>query len=193
MAPLIAALVVAVFAILLVASAVRIVRQSHAGMLERFGKYRRTLPPGLHIVVPLLDRIPVIVDMREIVQPFAPQPVITQDNVTIAIDTVVYFQVTDAFRATYEVANFLLAMEQLAADHAPQPGRSDDARGDADQPRSDQHPAAAGAGRGHREVGRPRHPGGAEEHRPSANHPGGDGAADARRPGQAGHHPAGRG
>ena len=75
MAPLIAALVVAVFAILLVASAVRIVRQSHAGMLERFGKYRRTLPPGLHIVVPLLDRIPVIVDMREIVQPFAPQPV----------------------------------------------------------------------------------------------------------------------
>jgi regulator of protease activity HflC (stomatin/prohibitin superfamily) len=83
-------------------------------MLERFGKYRRTLPPGLHIVVPLLDRIPVIVDMREIVQPFAPQPVITQDNVTIAIDTVVYFQVTDAFRATYEVANFLLAMEQLA-------------------------------------------------------------------------------
>ena len=114
MAPLIAALVVAVFAILLVASAVRIVRQSHAGMLERFGKYRRTLPPGLHIVVPLLDRIPVIVDMREIVQPFAPQPVITQDNVTIAIDTVVYFQVTDAFRATYEVANFLLAMEQLA-------------------------------------------------------------------------------
>ena len=114
MAPLIAALVVAVFAILLVASAVLIVRQSHAGMLERFGKYRRTLPPGLHIVVPLLDRIPVIVDMREIVQPFAPQPVITQDNVTIAIDTVVYFQVTDAFRATYEVANFLTAMEQLA-------------------------------------------------------------------------------
>src|SRR3954451_327371 len=114
MAPLIVALVLAAFALFMVASAVRIVRQSHVGLLERFGKYRRTLAPGLHLVVPLLDRIPVIVDMREIVQPFAPQPVITQDNVTIAIDTVVYFQVTDAFRATYEVANFLLAMEQLA-------------------------------------------------------------------------------
>jgi regulator of protease activity HflC (stomatin/prohibitin superfamily) len=114
MAPLIVALVVAAFTIMMVASAVRVVRQSHVGMIERFGKYRRTLPPGLHIVVPLLDRMPVVVDMRETVQPFAPQPVITQDNVTIAIDTVVYFQVTDAFRATYEVANFLLAMEQLA-------------------------------------------------------------------------------
>jgi regulator of protease activity HflC (stomatin/prohibitin superfamily) len=114
MAPLIVALVVAAFTIMMVASAVRVVRQSHVGTIERFGKYRRTLPPGLHIVVPLLDRMPVVVDMRETVQPFAPQPVITQDNVTIANDTVVYFQVTDAFRATYEVANFLLAMEQLA-------------------------------------------------------------------------------
>ena len=113
MAPLIVALVVAAFTIMM-HSAVRVVRQSHVGMIERFGKYRRTPPPGLHIVVPLLDRMPVVVDMRETVQPFAPQPVITQDNVTIAIDTVVYFQVTDAFRATYEVANFLLAMEQLA-------------------------------------------------------------------------------
>jgi regulator of protease activity HflC (stomatin/prohibitin superfamily) len=114
MAPLIVALVVAIFAILIVASSVRVIRQSHAGMLERFGKYRRTLAPGLHIILPLLDRVRTIVDMREIVQSFPPQPVITKDNVTIAIDTVVYFQVTDAFRATYEVANFLVAMEQLA-------------------------------------------------------------------------------
>ena len=114
MATLIVALVLAAFALLVVASAVRVVRQSHVGMLERFGKYRRTLSPGLHVVVPLLDRMATVVDMRETVQPFAPQPVITEDNVTIAVDTVVYYQVTDAFRATYEVANFLIAMEQLA-------------------------------------------------------------------------------
>jgi regulator of protease activity HflC (stomatin/prohibitin superfamily) len=114
MIPLITALVAALFAIILVASAVRMIKQSRVGMLERFGKYRRTLQPGLHIVVPLLDRVGTVVDMRETVQPFAPQPVITQDNVTIAIDTVVYYQVTDPFRATYEVGNFLNAMEQLA-------------------------------------------------------------------------------
>jgi regulator of protease activity HflC (stomatin/prohibitin superfamily) len=114
MAGLIVALVLALLAIFVVASAVRVVRQSHVGMIERFGKYRATLSPGLHLVIPFFDRMRVVVDMRETVQPFPPQPVITEDNVTIAIDTVVYFQVTDAFRATYEVANFLLAMEQLA-------------------------------------------------------------------------------
>ena len=88
MAPLIIAVVLAIFAIVLVASAVRIVRQSHVGMIERFGKYRATLSPGLHIVIPFFDRMRVVVDMRETVQPFAPQPVITEDNVTIAIDTV---------------------------------------------------------------------------------------------------------
>jgi regulator of protease activity HflC (stomatin/prohibitin superfamily) len=114
MAPLIAALVIALFAILVVASSVRIVRQARVGIVERWGKYRATLAPGLHLIVPLLDRITAVVDMRETVQPFAPQPVITQDNVTIGIDTVVYYQVTDPFRATYEVANVLVAMEQLA-------------------------------------------------------------------------------
>jgi len=113
MAPLIIAVVLAIFAIVLVASAVRIVRQSHVGMIERFGKYRATLSPGLHIVIPFFDRMRVVVDMRETVQPFAPQPVITEDNVTIGIDTVVYYQVTDAVAATYEVANVLHAMEQL--------------------------------------------------------------------------------
>ena len=114
MAPLIAALVIALFAILLVASSVRIVRQARVGIVERMGKYRATLAPGLHLMVPMLDRITAVVDMRETVQPFAPQPVIPQDNVTIGIDTVVYYQVTDPFRATYEVANVLVAMEQLA-------------------------------------------------------------------------------
>src|SRR5213076_1111302 len=112
MAPLIVALVLAAFAILLVASSIRIVRQ--ARVVERWGKYRASLPPGLHLILPMLDRITAVVDMRETVQAFAPQPVITQDNVTIGIDTVVYYQVTDPFRATYEVANVLIAMEQLA-------------------------------------------------------------------------------
>jgi regulator of protease activity HflC (stomatin/prohibitin superfamily) len=114
MATLIVALVLAALAILVAVSAVKVVRQAHIGIIERFGKYQRQLPPGLHLVVPMFDRMAAVVDMRETVQPFAPQPVITQDNVTIGIDTIVYYQVTDAFRATYEVANVLLAMEQLA-------------------------------------------------------------------------------
>ena len=114
MAPLIVALVLAAFAILVVFSSVRIVRQARVGVVERWGKYRATLAPGLHVILPMLDRITAVVDMRETVQAFAPQPVITQDNVTIGIDIVVYYQVTDPFRATYEVANVLQAMEQLA-------------------------------------------------------------------------------
>ncbi|HEX2588299.1 MAG TPA: SPFH domain-containing protein [Gaiellales bacterium] len=114
MATLIVAIVLALFAIVVVASSVRIVRQARVGIVERWGKYRATLAPGLHLIVPMLDRMSAVVDMRETVQPFAPQPVITQDNVTIGIDTVVYYQVTDPFRATYEVANVLVAMEQLA-------------------------------------------------------------------------------
>jgi regulator of protease activity HflC (stomatin/prohibitin superfamily) len=114
MAALIVAIVLALFAVVVVASSVRIIRQARVGIVERWGKYRATLAPGLHLIVPMLDRVSSIVDMRETVQPFAPQPVITQDNVTIGIDTVVYYQVTDPFRATYEVANVLVAMEQLA-------------------------------------------------------------------------------
>src|SRR5436190_19528286 len=114
MAPLIVALVLALFTVILVASSVRVVRQARVGIVERWGKYRASLPPGLHLILPMLDRITAVVDMRETVQAFAPQPVITQDNVTIGIDTVVYYQVTDPFRATYEVANVLIAMEQLA-------------------------------------------------------------------------------
>ena len=113
MAALIVAIVLALFAIVVVASSVRVVHQAHVGIVERWGKYRATLAPGLHLLVPMLDRIRVTVDMKETVQAFPPQPVITQDNVTIGIDTVVYYQVTDAVKATYEVANVLQAMEQL--------------------------------------------------------------------------------
>ena len=93
---------------------VRIIPQAYAGVVERLGKYSRTLPAGLHILIPFLDRLRPLVDLREQVVTFPPQPVITQDNVTISIDTVIYYQVTDSVRATYEVANLVLAMEQLS-------------------------------------------------------------------------------
>jgi regulator of protease activity HflC (stomatin/prohibitin superfamily) len=92
---------------------VRVIQQSTVGIVQRMGRYQRTLGPGVHLLVPMLDRINANVDMKETVQAFPPQPVITQDNVTIGIDTVVYYQVTDAVKATYEVANVLVAMEQL--------------------------------------------------------------------------------
>ena len=96
-----------------IARTVRIVPQASTGLVERLGRYQRTLDPGLHFLVPFIDRLRPLVDMREQVVAFPPQPVITQDNVTISIDTVFYFTVTDAFRATYQVASLLFAIEQL--------------------------------------------------------------------------------
>jgi regulator of protease activity HflC (stomatin/prohibitin superfamily) len=110
---LIVAIVFALFVIILVARSVRIIPQAHAGIVERLGRYSRTLDPGLHVLVPFVETLKPLVDMREQVVTFPPQPVITQDNVTISIDTVFYFQVTDPFRATYEVADLILAVEQL--------------------------------------------------------------------------------
>jgi regulator of protease activity HflC (stomatin/prohibitin superfamily) len=106
--------VLALLAIIVLATSVRIVRQSTVAIVERLGRYQRTLAPGINLLVPLLDQVRQVVDMRETVQPFASQPVITKDNVTIGVDTVVYYQVTDAVKSTYEVANVLVAMEQLA-------------------------------------------------------------------------------
>jgi regulator of protease activity HflC (stomatin/prohibitin superfamily) len=114
MAALIVAGVVLLFVVLVVARAVRIVPQANAGIVERLGRFNRTLQPGLHFMVPFIDKLrKPLVDMREQVVTFQPQPVITQDNVTISIDTVFYFTITDPFRSTYEVANLLLAVEQL--------------------------------------------------------------------------------
>jgi regulator of protease activity HflC (stomatin/prohibitin superfamily) len=113
MAELIAVIALVVLALVAVARSVRVVQQSTVGVVQRLGRYQRTLGPGVHLLVPGLDRIRVTVDMKETVQAFAPQPVITQDNVTIGIDMVVYYQVTDAVKATYEVLNVLVAMEQL--------------------------------------------------------------------------------
>jgi regulator of protease activity HflC (stomatin/prohibitin superfamily) len=111
---LIVALVIGFLVLVVVARSVRIIPQARAGIVERLGRYSRTLEPGLHVLVPFVDRLRrPLVDLREQVVTFEPQPVITQDNVTISIDTVFYFTITDPFRATYEVANLIVAVEQL--------------------------------------------------------------------------------
>lgn len=113
MGGVIAAAVVAAVVLIFLVRAVRIVPQARAMVVERLGRYHRTLTPGLAIVVPIVDRIRERIDLREQVVSFPPQPVITEDNLVVGIDTVIYFQVTDAKAATYEIADFIRAIEQL--------------------------------------------------------------------------------
>ena len=116
MSSLVATILLVVFVILVVAAitrSVRIVPQARAGIVERFGRYHRTLHAGLNMVTPFVDRLLPLIDLREQVVSFPPQPVITGDNLVVGIDTVIYFQVTDARAATYEVANYITAVEQL--------------------------------------------------------------------------------
>src|SRR2546421_1324391 len=113
MAALIVLIVVAVFFIFVAALTVRIIPQARAGIVERLGRYQRTLTPGLTILVPFMDRLKPLIDLREQVVAFQPQPVITEDNLVVQIDSVLYFTVTDPKSATYEIANPLQAIEQL--------------------------------------------------------------------------------
>ncbi len=106
-------ILVALFVVVLLAKTVRIIPQARAGVVERFGKYKETLPAGLNVVVPFVDRVRYLIDLREQVVSFPPQPVITEDNLVVSIDTVIYFQVTDPVAATYEIANYIQAVEQL--------------------------------------------------------------------------------
>jgi len=106
-------IVVAVVVLFVLARTVRIVPQANAGIVERLGRYQRTLNAGLAMVVPFIDRLRPLIDLREQVVSFAPQPVITEDNLVVSIDTVIYFQVTDPKAASYEVANYIQAIEQL--------------------------------------------------------------------------------
>ena len=92
---------------------VRIVPQARAGVVERLGRYNRTLNAGLSILVPFVDKLRPLIDLREQVVSFPPQPVITEDNLVVNIDSVIYFQVTDAKSATYEIANYIQGIEQL--------------------------------------------------------------------------------
>jgi regulator of protease activity HflC (stomatin/prohibitin superfamily) len=110
---LIALLVVALFVIIVLAKSVTIVPQAQAKVIERLGRYSRTLPPGLSILVPFVDRVRATIDLREQVISFPPQPVITSDNLQVGIDTVLYFQVTDPRLAVYGIANYITGMEQL--------------------------------------------------------------------------------
>ncbi|MCO7218980.1 SPFH/Band 7/PHB domain protein [Klenkia sp. PcliD-1-E] len=113
MEALIALLVIAVLVIIVLAKSVTIVPQAQAKVVERFGRYSRTLSPGLAILVPFADRVRATIDLREQVISFPPQPVITADNLQVGIDTVVYFQVTDPRLAVYGIANYITGMEQL--------------------------------------------------------------------------------
>jgi regulator of protease activity HflC (stomatin/prohibitin superfamily) len=110
---LMAGVVVALLAAVTVARAVQIVPQARARNVERLGRYHRTLAPGLNFVIPFVDRVHPAIDLREQVVSFEPQPVITEDNLVVEIDTVLYFQVTDPRSAAYEIASYLQAVEQL--------------------------------------------------------------------------------
>ena len=105
--------IIAIFVLVILFRSIRIIPQASAGIVERLGKYHKTLMPGLNILVPFIDRLRPLIDMREQVVSFPPLPVITEDNLVVSIDTVVFFQVTDARAATYEIANYLGAVEQL--------------------------------------------------------------------------------
>ncbi|WP_022872591.1 SPFH domain-containing protein [Nesterenkonia alba] len=106
-------LALVIFVVVILAQAVRIIPQARAGIIERLGKYQRTQGPGLTLLVPFIDRLLPLLDMREQVVSFPPQPVITEDNLVVSIDTVVYFQITDPKAATYEIQNYIVAVEQL--------------------------------------------------------------------------------
>ena len=112
-AGLIVLLVIAFFVLLVLGRTIRIVPQARAAIVERLGRYSRTLEPGLAVVVPFVDRVRPLIDLREQVVSFPPQPVITEDNLVVQIDSVIYYQVTDARAASYEIANFIQAIEQL--------------------------------------------------------------------------------
>ena len=113
MATLIVLIVLAVVVLATLAAGIRIVPQARAGIVERLGRFQRTLEPGLALIVPFVDRVKPLIDLRESVVSFPPQPVITEDNLVINIDTVIYFQVTDPKAATYEIQDYIAAIEQL--------------------------------------------------------------------------------
>ncbi len=110
--------VAAVFVVLialLAVKTVRIIPQARARNIERLGRYRKTLEPGMNVIIPFIDRVKPLIDLREQVVSFLGQPVITEDNLVVKIDTVLFFQVTDPRAADYEIVNYIQAIEQLTA------------------------------------------------------------------------------
>ena len=106
-------IVLAAMVAFIVASSIRIVPQARRYNIERFGRYQRTLQPGLNLIIPLVDRVNTKLDVREHVYTSDPKPVITEDNLVVAIDTVLYFQITDPRAAAYEVTDYVRAIDQL--------------------------------------------------------------------------------
>jgi regulator of protease activity HflC (stomatin/prohibitin superfamily) len=109
------AAVVAIFVVITVVRSIRIVPQARARNVERLGRYRKTLEPGMNFVIPMIDRVKPIIDLREQVVSFNGAPVITEDNLVVLIDTVLFFQVTDPRAADYEIVNYIQAIEQITA------------------------------------------------------------------------------
>ncbi|HBF2249659.1 TPA: SPFH/Band 7/PHB domain protein [Clostridioides difficile] len=106
-------LIVVVIAISL--TCIRVIKQSKVGIIMRLGKFQKVAETGVHFLIPFLDKMAYVIDLREIVIDFPPQPVITKDNVTMQIDTVVYYKVTDPVRYVFEIANPIAAIENLTA------------------------------------------------------------------------------
>jgi regulator of protease activity HflC (stomatin/prohibitin superfamily) len=115
LAALIAGIIVVLAVALAVVKTVRIVPQARARNVERLGRYRKTLEPGMNIIIPFIDRVKPLIDLREQVVSFLGQPVITEDNLVVKIDTVLFFQVTDPRAADYEIVDYIQAIEQLTA------------------------------------------------------------------------------
>ena len=111
----VAAVIVVVLMFVVVARTVRIVPQARARNVERFGRYRKTLQPGMNFIIPFVDRVKPLIDLREQVVAFKGQPVITEDNLVVLIDTVLFFQVTDPRAADYEIVDYIQAIEQITA------------------------------------------------------------------------------
>jgi regulator of protease activity HflC (stomatin/prohibitin superfamily) len=107
--------IVALLTVLTVVRSIRIVPQARARNVERFGRYRKTLEPGMNFIIPFVDRVKPLIDLREQVVSFMGQPVITEDNLVVQIDTVLFFQVTDPKAADYEIVNYIQGIEQLTA------------------------------------------------------------------------------
>ncbi|MFT3875513.1 MAG: SPFH domain-containing protein [Propioniciclava sp.] len=110
---LILVILIAVVAVVALGLSVRVVQQMQVGIVQRMGKFHRTIEPGLHLIMPFIDRVRYTMDMREAVVPFPPQGVITEDNLMVGIDSVIYYQIVDPVRAAYEAQNYIQAIEQL--------------------------------------------------------------------------------
>lgn len=108
-------LIIILIVIVLSLSCVKVIKQSKVGIVMRLGKFQKKADTGVHFLIPFLDQMAYVIDLRENVVDFPPQPVITKDNVTMQIDTVVYFQVTDPVRYVFEIANPISAIENLTA------------------------------------------------------------------------------